>query len=203
MRIILNPTHTDDALDHIEELVTRVRARHRKLRQQFVDDRDGYLTQSMGGGGSPENEKDEDGTPLPSRPPDPVGRLVVSRDEADGTVGNALATMVQLIAEARDCLITADGVSARARPPIKVQDPDGIWCENCLEAGVKEPREESRSLCGWCRHEKSERKKLPSPRLVQAHVRGRITPNMRREIEQRDAEDRRAERKKRKANRAA
>lgn len=198
MRIILNPADTDDALDHIHDLVITLRREHAELRSRYLTDRDGYPIQSLGGGGGgATNEIDDDGTPIPQHS-DPVGRLVVARDDPTDPIGQALAELVRKIHDARRLLEAAVSDAGRARPPIKVTDPDELWCENHLKAGMYEPREQGRKVCRWCREERAEHRKLPSIRLMQAKARGRVTPTLRREIQLRDAEDRRAERKRRK-----
>ena len=191
MRIVLNASDTDDALDHILDLLIIVRREHAELRSRFLTDRDGYPTRSPGNGGSPSSDVDEDGTPLPPRS-DSVANLVVSRDEASDPIGTALAILVHDIWTANKTLQHGIATAANCRPPVTIPDRDEIWCESCIRANVHEPREEGRKLCSWCRHEQTDHGKLPSRRLIQAHARGtRLTDKVRSEIAMRDAEDRR------------
>jgi hypothetical protein len=178
VQIELNPADTEDALTHIVDLVAQLRDEHRELRQRFLEDRDGYPTQSMGGGGSPTNELDDDGTPIPQHS-DPVGRLVVSRDDTTDPIGNTLAIVVRKIAAARRQLESAVSDAARSRPPLKHPDPDQIWCTSCERADIREPRTEGRSVCWWCRDYRAAHGRLPYPEILKARSRGiRITEQL-------------------------
>ena len=199
MRIILNTHQTGDALRHITTLVEDLHQAHHELRTRFLNDRDGYPTSSLGGRAGTTNELDDDGTPIPQHT-DPVGRLVVSRDEATDPIGNALASLVQHIHTAMRELEAAISDAARARPPLEHPDPDTIWCESHLRYGLHEARLEGNRLCRWCKREQAEQGKLPSRRLIDAHDRGvRITDKLRHEIAQRDRDDRARARKHRAA----
>jgi hypothetical protein len=194
LRILLDANATDRTLDRIAEQVDILRRAHRNLRDHRRANADGYPTQSMGGGGSPTNEVDDDGTPIPQHS-DPVGRLVVTFDTASDAAGIALVNLTRHIRDASLELEAAIGDVARLTPPVKITDPDQLWCENCLRAGIREPREAGRKVCRWCREETADHGRRPSPRLVHAHARGtRITPTLRRELLLRDAEDRKANR---------
>jgi len=203
VKIILNAAATDDALDHPIDLIPAIRREHTELRSRFLADRDGHRTRASGSTPTTghTNEIDDDGTPMPARASDPTAQLVIDRDDPTDDIGKALATLVQQIQTMRRLGEAAISTAAEVRPPIKLQDPDKIRCENCLKAGIQEPREEGRELCRWCREEKTDRGRLPSRRLVQAHARGRITPRLRSEIAARDTEERKARRRKAKATR--
>lgn len=191
MRIILNALDTEDALDHLLDLVVVIRREHAELRSRFLSDRDGYPTSSFHHG-SPTNEVDDDGTPIPQRS-DPVARIVIARDEPSDPIGFTLATVVAKIQQARRLLEAAVSDAAKTRPPMTITAADDIWCTNCLRAKVHTPRAEGRTLCSWCRDEQSDHGTLPSRRLIEAHSRGvRITERLRAEIGRRETEDRAA-----------
>lgn len=195
MKIQLTESQTEDALDHIGELVTQLQKEHRQLRARWKDDRDGYPTRSMGNAGSPTNQLDDDGTPIPQHP-DPVSTIVISRDEAGDPIGQAIANMVDKIANARRHLEGAGSDAARARPPIKLPDPDSIWCKSCERADHREPRDEG-ELCRWCADWKRNHGQLPWPELVDMHHRGkRITPARIAEVQRARAQTRNTKRRK-------
>ena len=189
MRIILDDVQFADALAHIHALANDLEVHHANLLILRRTERDGYRPNSMGGAGSPTNELDDDGTPIPQHS-DPVGRLVVERDEARDPVGNALAQLVQHVHTARRNLEAAVGAGRKIEVPKKPDNPDDLWCENCLKrANVKEPKAQGARVCWWCRDEKSERGTYPSRRLIEAHGRGRVSPWQRTQIRLQDLED--------------
>jgi hypothetical protein len=192
MRIILDRNGVEDALDHSRTLLLEYFELYVELHEHFVKDRDGYPTSSLGGG-SPSNEVDEDGIPLPPRS-DPVAAIVIARDEGSGNAGQALAQFVNSLQHARR---TLEGAVVGARrvlqPPPNIVPQEDIWCVNCLRAGVKSARATEGRFCTWCRDDKTERGVYPSPRLVDAHTRRvRLTEADRAGIAQQDAEQRRA-----------
>ena len=211
MRIILNADEFTDTIARARQLLDQAETEHRKLRALRNADRDGFPTSSMGGApGGPtnirhnfttgeDNPRDGSGELIPQHS-DPVGRLVVERDEHRDPVGNALAQLVQHVHTARRELEVAVGAGRTVVLPKKPEDPDEIWCENCLKrAGVKTPREEGRKVCRWCREERAEHGAYPSRRLIEAHGRGRITSWHRAQLIALDKQDVariRAERKK-------
>lgn len=221
MRILLNPRDTEAALDRLEDQVATLRAKHRELRALHKVDRDGYPPSSgfdrMPASSQFDEELDEDGNPvldehgvpvkvpLPPRS-DPVASLVVSTDEVTDPIGSMIAEMVQHIMRADKELESGIGCAARARPPVKVPDPEKLWCENCIKYGVFEPREENRKVCRWCRDENTEHGHYPSRGLVEAHARGtRITASLRSSILAREAgeQERQQQRRGKKSRRGA
>jgi hypothetical protein len=198
VRIILDRAGVEDALDHSRLLLIEASDLYQELYEHFMKDRDGYPNSSLGGG-SPTSECDEDGTPLPPRS-DPVAKIVIDRDEGAGSAGQALSQFVQSIQHARRTLEGAVvGARRVLKPPQAITPEEDIWCVNCLRANVQSPRATEGQYCTWCRDDKSERGVYPSPALVDAHTRrARLTEADRAGIAAREAEARRA-RKKRKA----
>ena len=206
MRIILNTAEFGETITRTRVLLDKLEVHHANLLILRRTERDGYPSQSMGGAGNPTNEIDDDGTPIPQHS-DPVGRMVVERDEARDPAGNALAQLVQLVHTAWRTLEAAEGAGRKVELPRKLEDQDDLWCENCLKrAGVKTTREEGRKVCRWCRDEKAEHGHYPSRRLIEAHGRGRVTAWHRAQIAAQDAADLakiRAERKRRRKQEAS
>ena len=180
MRIILDAHQTDDTLDHILDLITTVRTDHAELRSRFLTDRDGYPTQSLGGGGGATNEVDDDGTPIPQHS-DPVGRLVIARIDATDTTGAALASCVNHIRNAMRELEAAISDAARVRPPAQLDANinDQVWCVSCLRIKHCSPiyeKSRARQLCRWCLEFEQAFGVRPPEELVDRHARGaRIT----------------------------
>lgn len=46
-----------------------------------------------------------------------------------------------------------------------------IWCENHLEHGHEEPREQGRTVCKWCRNVKEAHGRYPNRAAIDAHYR--------------------------------
>lgn len=191
MKIILNDPQTETTLDYLETLLDQIRREHRTLRRRHLDEKDGYRTRASGAAPTVgrTNETDDDGTPLPPRH-DPTVMIVIARDDPTDTVGVTLATIVRKITQLSRIAESIVSDAAQVRPPITAHT-DTIWCVNCQQHGIHEPREENRRLCRWCRAELAEHHQLPSRRLVLAHARdARITAKLRSEIAARDREER-------------
>lgn len=194
----LSTIQVEDLLDHLEDLTAKARDQHRQLRAHQSTDRDGYRTNSLGGG-TPTSEVDEDGVPLPPRS-DPTARTVIDRVEHADPAGQALITVIAHLTSARHHLQLADGAASEAlTPPIKVPDNSTLWCKSCLRINVHTPRAEGCGhYCRWCSEwRRAHNGELPWPELIDLRQRGvRITPARIAEVQRARANNRKRKRTK-------